>query len=152
MALLPHLLTTVDPDSQPVLEQQGREGNREALAKEAQNPIANLMRFQIQWNTTSASQWAPRKIDPSAEANRRLNVWNVQPVIPFRLNADFLLISRTTVPVIQRPLAGNNDVIGIGDINPSIFVVPRTNSRLQFGFGPTLVIPSATDVQLRSQR
>jgi hypothetical protein len=30
--------------------------------------------------------------------------------------------------------------------------VPRTTSRFQFGFGPTLVIPSATDVQLSTQR
>ncbi|WP_255347559.1 hypothetical protein [Synechococcus sp. GFB01] len=36
-----------------------------------------------------ASQWAPRTIDPSADADRTLNVWNVQPVIPFRLNDDF---------------------------------------------------------------
>lgn len=144
--------TTANPDSQPVLEQQAREGNSEALAKEAQNPIANLISFPIQWNATPASQWAPRRIDPSAEANRTLNVWNVQPVVPFRLNDDFLLISRTIVPVIQRPLAGSTDVIGIGDINPSLFLVPRTNGRLQLGFGPTLVIPSATDVRLSSQR
>ncbi len=143
--------TTV-PGSQPILEQEVREGNREALAKEAQNPIANLISFPIQWNATPASQWAPRSIDPSANANRTLSVWNVQPVVPFNLNKDFLLISRTIIPVIQRPLTDNADIIGIGDINPSIFLVPRTNSRLQLGFGPTLVIPSATDVQLSSQR
>jgi hypothetical protein len=144
--------TTTVLDSQPVLEQEAREGNREALAKEAQNPIANLISFPIQWNATPASQWAPRSFDPSAEANRTLNVWNVQPVVPFNLNKDFLLISRTIIPVIQRPLTGNTDIIGIGDINPSLFLVPRTNSRLQLGFGPTLVIPSATDVRLSSQR
>jgi hypothetical protein len=140
------------PDSQPVLEQQAREGNTEALAKEAQNPVANLISLPIQWNSTPSSQWAPRAVDPGAQANRTLNVWNVQPVVPFRLNNDFFLISRTIVPVIQRPLAGSSDVIGIGDINPTIFLVPRTTSRFQFGIGPTLVIPSATDVQLSTQR
>ena len=142
----------VDPDSQPVLEQQAREGNTEALAKEAQNPVANLISLPIQWNSTPSSQWAPRAVDPGAQANRTLNVWNVQPVVPFRLNNDFFLISRTIIPVIQRPLAGSSDVIGIGDINPTIFLVPRTANRFQFGFGPTLVIPSATDVQLSTQR
>jgi len=141
-----------NPDSQPVLEQQAREGNTEALAKEAQNPVANLISLPIQWNSTPSSQWAPRAVDPGAEANRTLNVWNVQPVVPFRLNNDFFLISRTIVPVIQRPLAGASDTIGIGDINPTVFVVPRTSSRFQFGVGPTLVIPSATDVQLSTQR
>lgn len=142
----------MDSDSQPVLNQEAREGNTEALAKEAQNPVANLISLPIQWNSTPASQWAPRAVDPGAEANRTLNVWNVQPVVPFRLNNDFFLISRTIVPVIQRPLAGNTDKIGIGDINPTVFLVPRTTSRFQFGFGPTLVIPSATDVQLSTQR
>ena len=142
----------MNPDSQPVMEQQAREGNTEALAKEAQNPVANLISLPIQWNSTPSSQWAPRAVDPAAEANRTLNVWNVQPVVPFRLNNDFFLISRTIVPVIQRPLAGESDIIGIGDINPTVFLVPRTTSRLQFGFGPTLVIPSATDVQLSTQR
>lgn len=142
----------MEPDSQPVLEQQAREGNTEALAKEAQNPVANLISLPIQWNSTPSSQWAPRAVDPGAQANRTLNVWNVQPVVPFRLNSDFFLISRTIIPVIQRPLAGSSDVIGIGDINPTIFLVPRTANRFQFGLGPTLVIPSASDVQLSTQR
>jgi hypothetical protein len=149
---VPQAETTAASDSQPILEQEAAEGNREALAKEAQNPIANLISFPVQWNATPGSQWAPRTLDPSADANRTLNIWNVQPVVPFRLNDDFLLVSRTIVPVIQKPLAGNTDIIGIGDINPSLFIVPRTNSRFQVGLGPTLVIPSATDQQLSSQR
>ncbi|WP_152669656.1 hypothetical protein [Synechococcus sp. GFB01] len=43
-------------------------------------------------------------------------------------------------------------MIGIGDINPTLFLVPRTRGRLQFGFGPTLVFPSATDDRLSTQR
>lgn len=66
--------TTTVPGSQPVLEQEAREGNREALAKEAQNPIANLISFPIQWNATPASQWAPQASDASANANRTLSV------------------------------------------------------------------------------
>ena len=141
-----------NPDSEEVLEEEAREGNSEALAKQAQNPIATLISFPIQWNSVPGTQWAPRAIDPSARPNRILNVWNVQPVVPFPLNHHLTLISRTIVPVIHRPLAGETDVIGIGDINPSLFLVPRTGGNLMVGFGPTLVIPSATDVQLSSQR
>jgi|694.fasta_scaffold22409_13 hypothetical protein len=141
-----------NPDSPEVLEQEARQGNSEALAKEAQNPIASLISLPIQWNATPGSQWAPTAIDPSARANRTLNIWNVQPVVPFPVNDRFTLISRVIVPVIQRPLAGATDVIGIGDINPTLFVVPRSRGDLQLGFGPTLVIPSATDGQLSSQR
>ncbi|MFZ0409299.1 MAG: neuromedin U [Cyanobium sp.] len=142
----------LDPDSPQVLEEEAREGNSEALAKQAQNPIASLISFPIQWNSTPGSQWAPRALDPSAQRNRTFNLWNVQPVVPFPLNDNLTLISRTIVPVIQRPLAGDTDGIGIGDINPTLFLVPRTRGHVQVGFGPTLVIPSATDVQLSSQR
>ncbi len=37
------------------------------------------------------------------------------------------------MPVIQRSLAGESETIGIGDINPTVFLVPRTSSRWQFG-------------------
>ena len=142
----------LDPDSPQVLEEEARQGNSEALAKQAQNPIASLISLPIQWNSVPGSQWAPRAADPTAQRNRSLNVWNVQPVVPFPLNDNFTLISRTILPVIQRPLAGDTDVIGIGDINPSLFLVPRSRGHIQVGFGPTLVIPSATDVRLSSQR
>jgi hypothetical protein len=141
-----------NPDTEPVLEEKAREGNTEALAKQAQNPVANLISFPIQWNSVPGTQWAPRAIDPTAQPNRTFNVWNVQPVVPFPLNDKLTLISRTIVPITHRPLAGETDVIGIGDINPTLFLVPRTGGNLMVGFGPTLVIPSATDVQLSSQR
>lgn len=145
-------LAPPNPDAPQQLQEEAREGNREALAQEAQNPIASLISLPIQWNATPASQWAPTAIDPTARRNRTLNIWNVQPVVPFPVNDKFTLISRVIVPVIQRPLAGDTDVIGIGDINPTLFVVPRSRGNLQVGFGPTLVIPSATDLQLSSQR
>lgn len=141
-----------DPDSESVLEEEARQGNSEALAKQAQNPVANLISFPIQWNSVPGTQWAPRAIDPKAQPNRTFNVWNVQPVVPFPLNNNLTLISRTIVPVTHRPLAGETDVIGIGDINPTLFLVPRSKGNLMVGFGPTMVLPSATDVQLSSQR
>jgi hypothetical protein len=141
-----------NPDAPQQLQEEAREGNSEALAKEAQNPIASLISLPIQWNATPGSQWAPRALDPTARHNRTFNLVNVQPVLPFPVNDRFTLISRVIVPVIQRPLAGETDVIGIGDINPTLFLVPRSRSNLQLGFGPTLVIPSATDVRLSSQR
>jgi hypothetical protein len=87
-----------NPDSEQVLEEEAREGNSEALAKQAQNPIASLISFPIQWNSIPGTQWAPRAIEPTAQANRTLNVWNVQPVVPFPLNDHLTLISRTMCP------------------------------------------------------
>jgi hypothetical protein len=141
-----------DPNSEAVLEEEAREGNSDALAKQAQNPVASLISVPIQWNSVPGTQWAPRTLDPTARANRTFNVWNVQPVVPFPLNENLTLVSRTIVPVTHRPLAGETDVIGIGDINPTLFLVPRSKGNLMVGFGPTMVLPSATDVQLSSQR
>ncbi|MFM7641873.1 MAG: neuromedin U [Cyanobium sp.] len=151
-ALAQQVQASPDPDSEKVLEEEAREGNSEALAKQAQNPVASLISVPIQWNSVPGTQWAPRALDPTARANRTFNVWNVQPVVPFPLNNKLTLVSRTIVPVTHRPLAGETDVIGIGDINPTLFLVPRTGGNLMVGFGPTLVIPSATDVALSSQR
>ena len=122
------------------------------LAKQAQNPIASLISLPVQWNSTPGSQWAPREIDPSARHNRTLNVVNVQPVVPFQLNDNLTLVGRFIVPVIQRPLEGATDVIGIGDFNPSLFLVPRPIGNLMVGFGPTMKLPTATNDQLGSGR
>ncbi|MFM9109520.1 MAG: neuromedin U [Prochlorococcaceae cyanobacterium] len=140
------------PDGQQELEQEASEGNAEALAKVAQNPIANLISLPVQWNSTPQSQWAPRWFDPAARRQRTFNVWNVQPVVPLPLGERFSLVSRVIVPVVQRPLAGGDDTIGLGDINPSLFLVPRLKGRWTVGIGPTAILPTATDRRLGSQR
>jgi hypothetical protein len=53
---------------------------------------------------------------------------NVQPVIPFTLNADWNLITRTIVPVIQQDeiFPGSGNQLGLGDILASQFFSPNT--------------------------
>ena len=56
-----------------------------------------------------STQWAPRLAIPGtvptqyvkAEPNQTLNVVNVQPVIPFKVNKDITLVTRTIVPFIS---------------------------------------------------
>ena len=80
-----------------------------ALAKAAQNPIASMSSLPIQWNATPSTQWGPRLAIPGtvptqyvkAEPNQTLNVVNVQPVIPFKVNKDITLVTRTIVPFIS---------------------------------------------------
>ncbi|MEB3265100.1 MAG: neuromedin U [Cyanobacteriota bacterium] len=144
--------TTPSPDSQAELERAASAGDAEALAKEAQNPIANLISLPVQWNATPQSQWAPRLVDPAARHQRTFNVWNVQPVVPLPLGERLSLVGRVIVPVVQRPLAGASEAIGLGDINPSLFLVPRGTGRWTVGAGPTAVLPTATDRALGSRR
>ena len=87
------------------------ESDTERLAKETQNPIANLISVPFQNNfnfgigPNDATQW----------------VMNVQPVIPISLNKDWNLITRTIMPIINQPspATGIPSAFGLGDINPS---------------------------------
>jgi hypothetical protein len=82
--------------------------------------------------------------------DQTLNVLNIQPVVPFRLNEDLTLVTRTILPVVSQPAAvgGNNN--GIGDLNPTFFLVPKLPGRWTVGFGPTLVLPTASRDELGS--
>jgi hypothetical protein len=108
-----------------------------ALAKEAQNPIANLISLPFQNNTNFG--YGPK-------GQRTQNVLNIQPVIPVALSKDLLLVTRTIIPYIYQPTSasGREGEFGLGDINPSFFFVPRTTSKITWGVGPTFVLPTAT--------
>jgi hypothetical protein len=113
------------------------ESKTEELAKETQNPVANLISVPFQNNfnfgigPNDATQW----------------VLNIQPVIPISLNKDWNLITRTIVPIINQPSAapGVPSAFGLGDINPSVFLSPANPGKLIWGVGPTITFPTASD-------
>src|SRR5437773_1427447 len=78
------------------------------LAKKLQNPVANLISVPIQnnWDFGIGS------------ANAMRYTANVQPVVPFSLNKNWNLITRTIVPFIyaESPTPGGADHAGMGDI------------------------------------
>lgn len=83
------------------------------LAKQSLNPVAALYSLPIQYN------WN-QKMGPSGEGIQ--SVTNIQPVLPFSLNEDWNLISRTILPIIdQHGLApgGIADKNGVGDTSQS---------------------------------
>jgi hypothetical protein len=118
-------------------ESSDQESQTEKLAKETQNPVANLISVPFQNNfnfgigPNDATQW----------------VLNIQPVIPITLNKDWNLITRTIVPIINQPspAPGIRSAFGLGDINPSLFLSPANSGKLIWGVGPTLTFPTATD-------
>jgi hypothetical protein len=124
----PASLAQAEPQSDPTMPAASSGGPSEAektaeLAREAQNPIANLISLPFQNNTTF-------RVGPQEE--RTLNVLNIQPVIPVPLSKDLLLVSRTIAPVINQPTSptGRESLFGLGDINPQLYFVPRTNSKI----------------------
>jgi hypothetical protein len=72
--------------AEPVSESQ-----TEKLAKETQNPVANLISVPFQNNFNFG-------IDPNDATQW---VLNVQPVIPITLSKDWNLITRTIIPIIN---------------------------------------------------
>jgi hypothetical protein len=149
LAICPHAPAQEQKQLNPAADQQPPPSSPEAaeaaasegLAEQAQNPIANLISVPFQNNTT---------LGLGPDDDQTLNVLNIQPVVPFRLNEDLTLVTRTILPVVSQPAAvgGNNN--GIGDLNPSFFLVPKLPGRWTVGFGPTLVLPTASRDELGS--
>jgi hypothetical protein len=122
----------------------GAAGNEAAeLAKKLQNPIADLISVPIQNNWDFG-------IGP--EDALRFTA-NVQPVIPISLSEDLNLITRTIAPIIyaESPVAGGDNVTGLGDILQSFFFSPKKPvDGWIVGVGPAFLYPSATDSALGS--
>lgn len=88
------------------------------LAKQLSNPLAALISVPMQYNQ-----------DDYGGSNDGASVsrLNIQPVIPFSLNKDWNLISRTIVPLVDQrdfPAAAMNES-GLGDITASLFFSPK---------------------------
>jgi len=117
----------------------------EELAKAAQNPIANMISVPLQNNTN-------RGIG-SNDATQ--NILNVQPVYPVDINEDWLLITRTIVPIVSSPdeYTGEDRVNGIGDTTLSLFVSPKdSSSGVTWGVGPIFLLPTASNDALGADK
>ena len=115
------------------------------LAKATANPVANLISVPLQ------SNW-DKGYGPGDNTQYTLNV---QPVIPFKLNNEWNLITRTIVPVVHQPAMtpGQGDAWGIGDTVMSLFLSPNASSNgLIWGAGPVLLLPTASKDRLGSEK
>jgi hypothetical protein len=104
-----------------------------ALAKQSQNPVADLNTIPLQWNFNSGG----------GLGTQSMMVLNVQPVFPLKLNDKWLLISRTVVPFVNIPAGGANRFQGIADIQQQFFFSPTGGGGLIWGAGPILSFPTS---------
>lgn len=116
------------------------------LAKQLANPVASLVSVPFQGNFD-------RNIGPDDDGERF--TLNVQPVIPFSLNDDWNLISRTILPIIDQsdvvPGAGSQS--GLGDVVQSFFFSPKEPvDGWIIGAGPVLLLPTGTDDLLTADK
>lgn len=118
------------------------------LAKKAQNPIAAMISVPMQLNYDEGY---------GATGDGEKWVLNVQPVIPFDLSNDWNLISRTIVPLVDQKdfvAGGALDESGVGDVLQSLFFSPKapTAGGWIWGVGPALLLPTASDKVLGSEK
>ncbi|MBB3217252.1 hypothetical protein FHW72_002334 [Ochrobactrum sp. RC6B] len=113
------------------------------LSQQLANPLASLISVPLQNN-----------FDFRAGANKDGFAYglNIQPVIPFSLNDDWNIISRTIIPIAYKDYMPGGSVSGLGDINASFFLSPKEAGPggLIWGVGPVFLLPTATGDYLGS--
>lgn len=115
------------------------------LAKQLQNPVAALISVPFQSNF----DWG----GPDGDGFQYK--LNIQPVVPFGLNDDWNLVSRTILPYIcQADVIGRGSQSGLSDTVQSLFFSPKaaTSTGWIWGAGPVFLIPTATDDLLGGEK
>lgn len=117
------------------------------LAKKLANPLASLISVPVQYNYDEYG---------GANDGAAVSRLNVQPVIPFSLNEDWNLISRTIIPLVDQqdfPAAAMNES-GLGDTTASLFFSPKapTAGGWIWGAGPVMLLPTATEDVLGTEK
>jgi hypothetical protein len=118
---------------------RAQEDQAAELAKKLSNPVASLVSVPIQYNLDDFGG-----ANDGASASRLV----FQPVVPFSLNKDWNLITRTLIPLVDQqdfPLAALNES-GLSDTTASFFFSPKlpTAGGWIWGAGPVLLLPTAT--------
>ena len=108
----------------------------------AQNPLANTISIPYQ-NETYFNVGPEKRVE---------NALIIEPVIPFKLNANWNLITRTIIPIIRVPRVSPNEgsVAGLGNMQPQFYFSPvrPAPGKIIWGIGPQLWLPTATDDRL----
>ena len=117
------------------------------LAKKLANPVASLISVPLQYNYDTYGG-----TNDGASVSRLV----IQPVIPFSLNDDWNLISRTLIPLVDQkgfPSSALNES-GLGDTTASLFFSPKapTADGWIWGAGPVLLLPTATKDALGTEK
>ena len=111
-----------------------------ALAKQTQNPVADLVSIPFQFNFNSGG----------GLGDGTLYNLNIQPVIPITLNKDWKLIARAIVPYISSPAPGGGQEGGFGDIQLQSYLTPAHSGKIIWGIGPLFSFPAATNPLVRT--
>ena len=138
--MLGAVLTALAQAQQTAPNQPGTNLNPQDLAKSVHNPFEDFVKVPLQ-STTGFS------IGPHHNAGESLNV---QPAIPFSLNAEWDLIARPSLSVTYQP--SPHEQFGLNDLQTSFFLTPHSADVWIWGVGPIFQFPTATSDALGTGR
>jgi hypothetical protein len=128
-----------DEPEEPSTSPQGQNTPSE-IAKQLHNPLSNLREVIFQLDILpnvgpdDGTDWAA----------------TIQPVWPFRLVADWKLVTYSIIPVVSQPglAPGEDRTSGLGDSTFFGYLVPPNEGQIIWGFGPALQVPTHTNADL----
>lgn len=124
-----------------VVSGSASEKGSDAAAKDAaENPVAAAISLPLQNNTFYG-------VGPYRRAENELLI---EPVVPIRLSENWMVISRTIVPVVVVPRLSSTAGVdyGLSNIQPQFYLSPVHTGKFVWGVGPQLWLPTATDDKL----
>lgn len=129
---------------QSATESAPQQSEDSAAKDAAQNPVAAAISLPYQNNTYYG-------VGPYRRAE---NALLIEPVIPFRLSRNWMVITRTITPVEVVPrLSPAREVdYGLGNIQPQFYLSPVHSGKFVWGAGPQLWLPTATDSTLGTNK
>jgi hypothetical protein len=112
--------------------------SNDSLSKESQNPVSLTITLPLRYEASFH--------DGAYDATK--NIFELsQAILPFRLNDDWALITRTKFPAYSQPpkKLGESWASGLGNAYTTFFLSPQRGVEFYWGAGPVLYYPSATD-------
>ena len=108
------------------------------LSKDAENPVTRRITLPLRYEADF--------LDGPYKATK--DTFEIdQAVVPFRLNEDWALITRTKLPAIVQPpkKLGDHWATGLSNGYTTFFLSPEHGEGFYWGAGPVLYYPSATN-------
>jgi len=110
------------------------------LATSVHNPFEDFVKVPIQ-STTGFQIGRDHKVGDAV---------NIEPLLPFSLNADWDLIARPSLTVAYSPTP--HEQSGLEDLQTSFFLTPAKESTWIWGAGPMFQFPTASSSELGTGR
>ena len=111
------------------------------VSKESENPVTRWITLPLRYEAGF--------LDGPYKATKDTFEIN-QAIVPFQLNDDWALITRTKLPVVAQPpkKLGEHWASGLDNGYTTFFLSPQHGSGFYWGVGPVLWYPSATNAEI----